>query len=308
MMKFDRRLLVPLLGMLLVVSAAVADTRTRDYTVGPRDTLLIKVWGENLEVTEEVSNRGSIQFFFLGEVQVAGLTTDQVREKITRELIARQYFKDPVVIVQLVEHKSKEVQIYGSVLNPGVYYLDTNYISLLKLISLAGGATANRGNVALIWRGGSVQTMDRKRPEPLPGSAESLLPEELRQEESIEVNLLRLLDMGDLSEDVIIYPGDYVLIRSIETESVTSNYVWIEGAVAKPQQILYRPGMTALQAVIQAGGFLDVASPNRSTITRTGADNQITSFRVRLKDVQRGRTVDIQLEPGDRLFVPEGWW
>ena len=118
------------------------------------------------------------------------------------------------------------------------------------------------------------------------------------------VDLRGLLDRGDYSQDVVIYPGDFVYIGSIKVENLANNFVFVGGAVRDPQQVQFTEGMTALQAVIKAGGFSEVASPNRTTITRTGPQGPVV-IRVRLRDIQRGRTADVPLQAGDRINVPE---
>ncbi len=289
-----------------------------DYTVGNKDKITVKVWGEDgMEITTEVSYAGTIQFFLLGEVKVAGLTTSEIKEKIESQLKSKGYLNNPVVIVKIEEFKSKEVQVHGAIKDGGIYYLDTNYTTLLNLISKAGGATEERGRLAYIWRGGSedVNKITEKVAEEYQssGKEETEIKEEitssLDKSKRIEVNIQRLLDEGDVSENVTIYPGDFVLINSFTTENPTANYVWVEGEVKNPQQIPYQSGLTVLQAVIKAGGVTDLASPNRTQITRQpGADDKSVTFKVRLKDIQRGNRPDVALQAGDRIYVPESWW
>jgi len=284
-----------------------------DYTVGHKDKITVKVWGEDMEITTEVSTAGTIQFFFLGEIKVAGLTTSEIKEKIESQLKSKGYLNNPVVIVKIEEFKSKEVQIHGAIKDAGIYYLDTNYTTLLNLISKAGGTTEERGRLAYIWRGGAnqiepgAQKAEEDKDEEGPETREEI-PTSLRGKKRIEVNIQRLLDEGDVSENVVIYPGDFVLINSLTTENPSANYVWVEGEVKNPQQIPYQSGLTVLQAVIKAGGVTDLASPNRTQITRQGADGESVTFKVRLKDIQRGNRPDVALQAGDRVYVPESWW
>jgi protein involved in polysaccharide export with SLBB domain len=87
------------------------------------------------------------------------------------------------------------------------------------------------------------------------------------------------------------------------------NYVFVEGAVRSPRQVDYVEGMTTLQAITQVGGFSEVASPNRTYITRIGPDGKTTiRIRVKARDVQKGKRPDVPLKPGDRILVQEGHW
>ena len=313
-------LLVCLLCSLNLMAQTTPSSTEDDYIIGPRDILFIAIWGEEtLRDYFEVSGSGSIHFFFLGDVQVAGLTIKQVTEKLSAEL-ENGYIKNPVIIVNIDKFKSKEVQLEGAVVRPGTYVLETNTTTLLKLISMAGGTTIYRGNFALIYRGGAQKikqqpqatTQESSFPENQPLEGDSAHPtdittvlQSLTGQENITVDLRLLLDQGKPENDVTIYPGDFVLIRSKTNETLNFNYVFVEGAVRTPKAVEYIQGMTALQAIIQAGGFSDYASPNKTTITRIGPDNQPITIKVRLKDVQKGKRPDEKLQPGDRINVRE---
>jgi len=296
-----------------------------DYIIGPRDVVSIKVWGEaGLTDLFEVNGGGTIPYFFLGDVHVAGLTPRQVRDKITA-LLVDGYLKDPIVIVRISEYQANEVQIHGAILRPGTYVLQTNTTTLSGLISMASGTSDNRGKEAFIIRGGAAMLKKRagissgnegERGSPSsgeggttdkPGSVTDI-PEKLVGQERIVVDLRPLLDHGVLYTDVIIYPGDFVLIGKISVEDIKRHYVFVEGAVRNPKQLEYHEGMTALQAVIQCGGFDELASPNRTYITRLGPDGKPANIRAKLKDVQRGRVKDTPLQPGDRITVRESWF
>jgi polysaccharide export outer membrane protein len=297
----------------------------QDYIIGPRDVISIKVWGEGgLSDSFEVNGGGTIPYFFLGDVHIAGLTPSQVRDKIT-VLLVDGYLKDPIIIVRIDVYKANEVQIHGAVARPGTYVLQTNTTALSSLISMANGTTENRGKEAFIIRGGATMINKQKgessgnegesgspsasegdttdMPEPLTN-----IPEQLKNQERIVVDLRPLLDHGVLGTDAIIYPGDFVLIGKKSVEDIKRHYVFVEGAVRTPKRLDYHEGMTALQAIIQCGGFHELASPNRTYITRLGPDGKLLNIRVKLKHVQRGRTEDTPLKPGDRIFVRESWY
>ena len=333
-----------LVGLWALASlSADPGAEAEDYIVGPRDKIYVAVWGEkDMEQIVDVSSQGTIPFFFVGEVKVAGLSVNQVREKLTA-LLHEGYFKNPIVIVKIEEYHSKEVQIQGAVTKPGTYILETNFITLLKLISMAGGASENRGNYAYVTRGEagiSAELKPAAAPEPRPGetaaptlagatiepapafgwpvsagdtakpptppaAAPAPTPAPPKAAAQEVVDLRMLLEKGDPSQDIRIYPGDFVLVGSIKIENPASNYVFVEGAVRNPQQLEYLQGMTVLQAVIQAGGVTDVGSPNRTVITRLGPDGNPQTIRVPLKDIQRGKKPDVPLQPGDRINVPE---
>lgn len=289
MFKFTR--LVFVLVSLLAAGAYGQD----DYIVGERDVLSIQVMGEpDMTATVTVSANGTITYWYLGEIPVAGLSVMQVKEKIYA-LLADGYLVSPVVDVKVNDYRSKEVEIQGAVVKPGTYPLTTNAISLIKLIALAGGVNAERvGSYAYIIRG-SAQKI----------SASIKESDVAAMENRLTVDLNKLLNQGDISEDKLIYGGDFVLISSRDVEDVKRNFIWVEGEVRQPGKFPYQEGLTALAVVIQAGGWTDLGSPNRATISRLGPDGKTEVIRAKLKDIREGKRPDLPLKPGDRITVPQ---
>ena len=68
----------------------------------------------------------------------------------------------------------------------------------------------------------------------------------------------------------------------------------------------YQDGMTALRLCIIAGGFSKFAAPNRATIVRQQGEEQLV-IKVNLERIKKGKDADVELNPGDRVFVPETW-
>ena len=281
--------------MLLALLAALPGLAQDDYIVGERDVLSLQVMGQtDMTATLTVSANGSITYWYLGEIPVAGLSVQQVKQKI-HDLLADGYLLNPVVEVKVTEYHSKEVQIQGAVIKPGTYPLDTNSVTLLKLIALAGGADANRiGSYAYIVRG-SANKLNATIKEKDVASMEN----------RVTVDLNKLLNQGDMSEDMQIYGGDFVLIASRDIEDVNRNFVWITGEVKTPGKLPYQEGLTALAVVIQAGGWTEFGSPNRATISRTDENGKTQVIRVKLKSIRSGKRPDVPLKPGDRITVPQ---
>jgi len=61
-----------------------------------------------------------------------------------------------------------------------------------------------------------------------------------------------------------------------------------------------------MNACIMAGGFDKFAAPNRTKIIRKNKENQ-EIIKINLDQVREGKIPDIELKPGDRIFVPETW-
>ena len=93
----------------------------------------------------------------------------------------------------------------------------------------------------------------------------------MRDDELIEprkVDLVKLLDRGDMSYNIALVPGDSVYIPFSKGLNQSDSKVYVSGEVEKPDIYQYQPGMSALSVCIMAGGFSKYAAPNRTTIVR----------------------------------------
>jgi protein involved in polysaccharide export with SLBB domain len=93
---------------------------------------------------------------------------------------------------------------------------------------------------------------------------------------------------------------------TVIVRSFTSQKVFVGGEVNGQGLIDLRPGMTPLQAVLNAGGFKDTANPTAAIIIRKGVDKRPMPIRVNLKDALFGGEVG-QLQPYDVVYVPKSF-
>jgi polysaccharide biosynthesis/export protein len=112
-------------------------TAPAGYVIGPDDQLSILFWRDkDLSADVIVRPDGKISLPLLNEIQAAGLTPDQLREKVTQD--AKRYVEDPQATVVVRQINSRKVFITGEVGKPGSYLLTTP-TTVLQLISTAGG-------------------------------------------------------------------------------------------------------------------------------------------------------------------------
>lgn len=100
-------------------------------------------------------------------------------------------------------------------------------------------------------------------------------------------------------------PNVAVVLTELRSHEFLSR-VRITGAVRTPRSIPHRPGMTVLDAVLEAGGVNEFASSNRTKLYRTvGGKTEV--FDIQLGDILgKGRlTTNLPLRPGDVITVPE---
>jgi len=96
-----------------------------------------------------VNSDGNVQIPILGNIKASGITQDDLKFKISKELIDKKLLNDPVVTIRNLNFK---VTVLGEVGKPTVISVPTEKISLLEAIGLAGDLTiyANRQNVLLV--------------------------------------------------------------------------------------------------------------------------------------------------------------
>jgi polysaccharide export outer membrane protein len=108
-----------------------------DYVIGAEDVLAVVYWRDK-DMTTEVAVRpdGKISLPLLNDVQAAGLTPAQLRERLIEA--SKDYFEDPSVTIVVRQMNSRKVFITGEVNKPGPYPLIAS-TTVLQLISIAGG-------------------------------------------------------------------------------------------------------------------------------------------------------------------------
>jgi len=95
---------------------------------------------------------------------------------------------------------------------------------------------------------------------------------------------------------------------TVIVKTFTGRQVYVGGEVGKPGVVQLTTHMTALQAVINAGGFKDTAKPEATlVIRRGGAVDAPIPIRLDLEESIDGETTlgDIPLQPFDVVIVPK---
>ena len=103
-----------------------------------------------------VNDNGEIDFPVLGMVKVQGLTRTEVAQLIKKELIANDYCKDPVVIV---EFYNMTFSVIGTVGQAGMIPITKDKITLLDAIAMASDLQIDgkRQNVLVMRQVGRQQ-------------------------------------------------------------------------------------------------------------------------------------------------------
>ena len=121
-----------------------------DYTIGAEDVLTIFFWREK-DLSGDVAVRpdGRISLPLLNDVVAAGLTPDELRERLTAA--AAQFLAEPTVTVMVKQINSRKVYITGQIAKPGHYPLG-GPTTVMQFIATAGGVTefADEKNISVV--------------------------------------------------------------------------------------------------------------------------------------------------------------
>jgi len=251
---------------------------TTDYRIGPKDLLEISVFGlDELNKIVRVSQDGKISLPLVGEVEVEGITKTELEKKLG-QLLEEKYLQNPQVTVFIRDYQSKRVSVLGAVRNPGPYEL-LGRQTLLQIISEAGGITNESGKEIIVIR------------EVEDGASASL-----------KISIEDLILKGDARLNIPLQPNDII---NIPIDRIVNIYVF--GQVKKPGALGVRRSNipTLLQAIGQAGGFLERASKRKVLIKRIDDDGKEVKIIVNVKSIIKGTRKDIQLLENDVVIVPE---
>jgi polysaccharide export outer membrane protein len=250
--------------------------------IGPNDLLEIIVLEDaELNRSARVRATGEISLPLLEDVPAAGRTPRELELELEGLLRAR-YVLDPHVSVQIVETESQAVSVVGAVNRPGVFQI-RGARSLLEVLALAGGLSAEAGDGVLVVR----------------SSARAGAAEDLAAADAVEVDLEALLESGELRHNIAVYPGDVVKVKP-------AGLIYVVGEVNRPGAFpLERGGgLTVVQAIALGQGLRSMAARGRTMIIRTTAAGERMEIPVDLGDVLAGRALDPRLEEKDIVFVP----
>lgn len=138
-----------LLLWLASAAAALAQPADSIYRLGPGDRIIIKVFGEeDLSMDFRLSDSGRLNYPFLGDLMVQGLTVTELEQLITSGLKG-SYLREPAVTVSIAEYRP--FFVYGEVMKPGGIPFQPK-LTIERAIALAGGFTerASHSKIELV--------------------------------------------------------------------------------------------------------------------------------------------------------------
>jgi polysaccharide export outer membrane protein len=109
------------------------------YVVGPPDQLLISILPDPvIERAAVVRPDGKISIDLIGDVDAAGLTTEEIARDIEQRV--SRFKRDAVTTVSVISSQSVAITVFGEVRDPGTFPL-TSATRVSEAIGMRGGTT-----------------------------------------------------------------------------------------------------------------------------------------------------------------------
>jgi len=246
-------------------------TEVTDYLIGPGDLLDIKILEANeLNTEARVNTKNIITFPLLGEVEVGGLTSQEVEKKL-KVLLTEKYMQDPHVVVSIKEYRSQRVAVLGSVKKPGSYEI-LGRGNLLDALAMAEGLSEIASSVVYVSR------IDIKG-----------------NENSVAINLNELLKQGKSGLNIPIHMGDVIYVPEV-------GVFYVDGAVNKPGSFPLKGDVTVSKAVAIAGGLSKTSSASDVKLVRL-SNGKREVIPINLDLVKQGEQTDLALVDQDVVIV-----
>lgn len=122
--------------LLILLASLSAAQQATGYTLAPGDQVAISVFGElDLSMEFTLKDDGALNYPFLGEIRITGLTMPELEQTIADGLRG-DYLINPDVTVSIKQYR--QFFLNGEVNRPGGYIYQPG-LTLEKALSLAGG-------------------------------------------------------------------------------------------------------------------------------------------------------------------------
>ncbi|MBU2102943.1 MAG: polysaccharide biosynthesis/export family protein [Candidatus Omnitrophica bacterium] len=159
------------------------------YTLGPDDVISVDV-RRHPEFSGKftINSEGKIEYKYVGDVIIVGLTKDEVKERLST--ILSEYIIEPDINVQIDAYLSKVFYVVGEVGRPGKFYMRGNTITVREALVQSGLPTY-------------ASAMRRCR---------LITPDKIGKDNYTEVDVYKLLYEGDLRQDLVMKPADVLYV------------------------------------------------------------------------------------------------
>ena len=256
-------------------------------TLGPGDVLNFALYIDDapalIRQNVVIAPDGRVNYLEARDVVAAGLTIDELRQKIDEELVKSRNYAAPHSMITPVAINSKKYFVLGSVVGKGVYTLDRP-LTVIEAIGRGGGLETG------VFERNTVELADLSH---------SFLA---RRGQHVPIDFEKLFQQGDLSQNVALEPDDYLYFASSG-----ANEVYVLGEVQLPGPVPYGPATSVIGAITTRGSFTPAAYKARVLIVR-GSLSHPETFVVDTKDILDGKTLNFRLKSRDIVYVAQRPW
>lgn len=254
-----------------LVTSFSTDTTNHRYRVGRGDRLVIAVpalaslsaagtptVGQVTAQTESgnaytVGDDGTIYLPFVGFLKVEGQTVRELQESVINKL--SQYIRAPQVLVSVQEFSSQRVIVTGAVPKPG--YLPITNLPLTVMDTMVATGAINMPSSSAAYptalSSNSGQNVIRADYPDL----ENVLIR--RGSGSQQINIARMLSLGDLSQNIVLQAGD-----AVQVNPLNRTHIYLLGEVNQQALVEILDRRTSLaQVIASAGGFKQTSANTR---------------------------------------------
>lgn len=248
--------------------AATPALSTKDYVLGPGDTIRVTVYqNQDLTLETRINENGTISYPLLGSVKVGGLNVNDAEKAIATGLKEGNFVKQPQVSILLMTAAANQVSVLGMVNKPGRYPVIASSNKLSEIMAMAGGIIPGSGSDIVVVSGTRDGQAFRK-----------------------EIDFTKVFASSGSEADLELRNGDTIWVDR-------APQVYMYGEVQRPGAQVLQRGTTVLQALANAGGLtLRGTQRGIKVHRRDEATGQVTVIEPGLND---------QLKPNDIIYVKE---
>ena len=112
----------------------------------------------------------------------------------------------------------------------------------------------------------------------------------------------------EIEQAVLEVYGPQLVVKEVAVSVESAGFpVFISGAVLRPGRVVCRQSVTVLEAIVDAGGFIEGRADMKNVkVVRKAEDGTTKTFIVDLRSALKGDPGDpLYLRPSDVVYVPE---
>jgi len=261
----------------VAVAYSALPRANNEYRLGPGDLIEVGVYGvEEYRHTIRINASGVVQLPLIDAVNAGGLTPAQLEQRLA-SLLGTDVIKNPQVSVFVKEYRSQPVYVLGSVKSPG-QYLISGQMRIVDAISMAGGTLGSADDEVTIQR-------------PLAEGGEKSIP----------VDLSKILETGNLAENVYVQGGDVINVKAHPVETI-----YVIGEVNRAGAYTKAPKqpVRVSQLIALAGGPMKTAKTSKGILVRYNEAGQRSEVPLDVQAIIKGKSPDVFVQANDVIFIP----